>query len=241
MIVSHKHKYIFIHNDKAAGTAIRQHFRRHAAAFAPDFMGNWGRSVTKELWDEHSHIMNGFLNQHAEPATIKAYFDMMGWNWDEYFKFGIVRNTFDRIVSGYEWRRSVVATSIKDPHNKGNIPNLKDIVAETDNGFKNFVINKSQIWNSQLRYFYSKQIKDWEHPSEKDCVVDFIGRYENLEHDFKHIIKTILPNASDELLILRKRNHSVRKKDYRSYYNDETRKIVEENLSYELEFLGYEY
>ena len=241
MVVSHKYKYIFIHNDKAAGTAIRQHFRRHAAAFAPDLIGHWAGSMTKELWDEHEHIMNGFLNQHSEPATIKAYFDLMGWNWNEYFKFGIVRNPFDRIVSAYEWRRSVVLRSCQNPDHKGDKDNLKNIAAEVDDGFKEFVTKKSQTWNNQLKYFYSKQIEDWKHPSQKDCVVDFIGRYENLEEDFKHIVKTILPNASDELCILKKQNHSVRKKDYRSYYNDETRKIVEENCAYELQFLGYKY
>ena len=231
MVVSHKYKYIFIHNDKAAGTAMRHHLRKHEETFAPAFIGHWHGSMTQELWDEHKHIMNGFLGQHSKPYTIKAYFDLMGWNWNDYFKFGMVRNPFDRIVSMYEWRRSVIPASSKNPENKGNRVNLNKIASEADCEFKDFVIKKTQPWNSQLNYFYSK----------KDCVVDFIGRYENLEEDFKHIIKTILPNVSDELCTLQKINHSVRKKDYRSYYNDETRKIVEDRCADELELLGYKY
>jgi len=230
MVISHKNKFLFIHNDKCAGTAMREHFRWNKE-FEVDLIGHWGKTMTVELWEEHEHQMGSLFAQHSVARMTKGYFELMGWNWDDYFKFGIVRNPFDRIVSGYEWRRSVVTQWIEDKENTGNKDNFKNIASEIDGGFKEFVKRKCQKWNNQERFFYSKP--------PKQCLVDFVGRYENLEQDFKHIVKTILPNATGELLVLQPDNQSIRRKDYKSYYDEETRGIVEQRLSNDLELFGY--
>jgi len=231
MVISHRNKFLFIHNNKCAGTAMREHFRSNKE-FEVDLIGHWGQGMTLEFWEKHGHIMCS-LPQHSRATTIKGYFELMGWNWDEYFKFGMVRNPFDRIVSGYEWRRTLVQKWYDDSEHEGNKNHFKEIISETDDGFKAFAKRKCQKWNGQDRYFYSK--------SPKQCLVDFVGRYENLEADFKHIVKTILPNATDKLCTFKKSNASIRRKDYRSYYDEETRGMVEQNLSDELELLGYKY
>jgi len=231
MVISHRNKFLFIHNDKCAGSAMREHFRWNEE-FEIDLIGHWGKTMTIELWERHGHMMCA-VPQHSTATAIKGYFELMGWNWDEYFKFGIVRNPFDRIVSGYEWRRTVVKEWFDDNEREGDKNHFKEIISETDDGFKEFVKRKCQKWNGQEQYFYSKP--------PKQCLVDFVGRYENLETDFKHIVKTILPNATDKLCTLKKANASIRRKDYRSYYNEETRDIVEQNLSDELELLRYKY
>lgn len=249
MVISHRNKFLFIHNDKCAGTAIKNHFCTHKQ-FKVDLIGHWGQGMTPDLWKESlspkwqidggkyfGDIM-GFPTQHSNAVTLNAYFELMGWNWNEYFKFGIVRNPFDRIVSGYEWRRSVVTQWVSDKKNIANKNNFKNIVSETDGGFKEFVKRKCKKWNHQEKYFYTNKTKE--------CIVDFIGRYENLEQDFKHIVKTILPNATDKLYTLpnpditsKPSNASIRRKDYRSYYDEETRDIVEQRLSNDLELFEY--
>ena len=231
MLISHRNKFVFIHNDKCAGTSIREHFRKHKE-FKADLLGHWGKSMTIELWEQHKDELCA-IPQHSTAIAIKGYFELMGWNWNEYFKFGIVRNPFDRIVSGYEWRRSVVKKCIDDKNHLAAKEHFREIFSEVDDGFKQFVERKCRHWNNQLRFFYSK--------SSKQCLVDFVGRYENLETDFKHIVKTILPNATDKLCTLEKENASIRRKDYRSYYDEETRGIVEQKLADELELLEYKY
>ncbi len=246
MVISHRNKFLFIHNDKCAGTAMREHFRGYEKndlynneLFKVDLIGHWGRSMSIELWEKHENELCA-VPQHSTAEVIKGYFELMGWNWDEYFKFGIVRNPFDRIVSGYEWRRSVVRRQIDSKDYLGDKNHFKEIVSEIDGGFKEFVKRKCQKWNHQERFFYSKK--------SKQCLVDFIGRYENLEADFKHIVKTILPNATDKLCTLpnpdttcKNSNASIRKKDYISYYDEETRSMVEEGLAGDLELFGYKY
>lgn len=244
MVVSHKNKFLFIHNDKCAGTAIRSHFCVHRE-FKVGLIGHWGPSMSTGLWEQkvpndwqvdgiesYGQLM-GFLPQHATLTEIKGYFDLMGWNWNEYFKFGIVRNPFDRIVSGYEWRRSVVQEFLDNKDHPGDKNHFKQLVAEVQLGFAKFAEKRCKKWNRQEKYFFTQKTKEFD--------VDFVGRYENLAEDFKHIVKTILPNASDELCILEKRNHSVREKDYRLYYDEETRSMVEKGLADELELFGYKY
>ena len=144
MVISHRNKFLFIHNDKCAGTAMREHFRGYEKdglynneLFKVDLIGHTGSSMSIELWEQHENELCA-VPQHSTAETIKGYFELMGWNWDEYFKFGIVRNPFDRIVSGYEWRRSVVRRHIgsKDLGDKNH---FKEIVSEIDEDLKEFV------------------------------------------------------------------------------------------------------
>ena len=66
-----------------------------------------------------------------------------------------------------------------------------------------------------------------------EVIVDFIGSYEKLTEDFLHVCKVLNLNASLPHL-----NKSSRRK-YMSYYNAETRRLVEENFSEDIELFGY--
>ena len=67
-------------------------------------------------------------------------------------------------------------------------------------------------------------------------AVDFIGRFENIEEDFKII--------TDKLNIkrtLKKTNTSKRKEDYRAYYNQETKAKVGIIYKRDIELFNYEF
>ncbi len=64
-------------------------------------------------------------------------------------------------------------------------------------------------------------------------IVDFIGRYENLTQDFHHVCKLL--NLETSLPIINKTIH----RDYRSYYNPKTQKIVAEHFKTDIELFGY--
>lgn len=64
-------------------------------------------------------------------------------------------------------------------------------------------------------------------------MVDFVGRFENLQEDFRHVCKTIgiecsLPHVN--------RSQHV---DYRTYYNDKTIQLVYEHFKEDIEMFGY--
>ena len=82
MFINHTHKFIFIHIPKNAGTSIRNSFDRK---------GYDKRVVSKRY-------------PHDSCSIIKSYCGDDVWN--TFFKFAIVRNPYDRMVSYYHFHNS---------------------------------------------------------------------------------------------------------------------------------------
>jgi hypothetical protein len=71
-----------------------------------------------------------------------------------------------------------------------------------------------------------------------EIVVDFIGRYERLGKDFAEACRRIgipKPDLSHE------RRATDRRRDYRSYYSDETAELVATRFRRDIELFGYEF
>jgi len=68
-----------------------------------------------------------------------------------------------------------------------------------------------------------------------DPIVDFIGRYENLQEDFNKVCKAI---GIAPVKLLHK-NKSERPKDYREAYNNKTKEIVARVFAKDIELFKY--
>ena len=79
MRISHKYKFVFI-NIPFTGCD----FINDALSGISDIVGN--------------SDMNSPYYCHVKPQFLKKHFDAKGWKWDEYFKFAMVRNPWDRVV-----------------------------------------------------------------------------------------------------------------------------------------------
>src|SRR5437763_3753998 len=112
-----------------------------------------------------------FRGTHDHAAWARLH---LGAAWDSYFKAAFVRNPWDRLVSWY----SMIFEQSEDPFRlwkyvrdrAGNFEEFLDRCIDTIDdigGTKSFLFN-------QLDYISDEHGR---------VIVDFIGRFENLEHD----------------------------------------------------------
>jgi len=143
-----------------------------------------------------------------------------------YFKFTLVRNPWDRLVSAYHFLLSGGMNSSDESWAKNNL-------AEYD-GFEDFV--KKWINNKNI-YTYIHFVPQYEFISDINGVVkaDFIGKIENIDNDIKKISSTLNTEIK-----LNKLNGS-KQRPYTEYYNDETKKIVFEVYEKDITLFGYEF
>jgi hypothetical protein len=126
----------------------------------------------------------------------------------KYYKFAFVRNPWDRIVSWYHWR------NIKIP--------FKQWLMETDMflRWKHIPIQKLQC-----SYFICEKER---------ILVDFVGRYEDLQSDYRYICNKIKVQP-----ITLQQRHKSSHKQYRKYYDEESRNFVSQHHSTDINLFGY--
>jgi hypothetical protein len=157
---------------------------------------------------------------HAKAQTVKKYFIENGWDWDEYFKFCFVRNPWDRAVSNYFYK---LRTDFKDK----NFSRHCSIMRKQIKNFNEFVSSKFLFNENQTDFFVT---------NDNQSLVNFIGRFENIDYDFRTICKTIgIPNW--KLRKINQTNH----KFYKSYYDNESIEVIRSKFRRDIELLGYDF
>ncbi len=151
--------------------------------------------------------------------------------WENFTKFGVVRNPWSRVVSNYEYARMAESYwhSTKGFKRDGVHPDyytLKDM-SFTDAMLKlkeNPKVFKHQGWESQHKYLCDASGK---------VLVDKIFRLEELATDEE--FKAIVPN----LQVINKSDNEH--DDYKAYYNDETKQIIADVYAKDIELFNYEF
>ena len=205
MLLSYRHRFIFIHNYRVAGTSIRKSLEKYVKRpllrriFKEMGVGN---KLSHHKWKTFpAHIKASDLRKRL-PAEI----------YDSFYKFAFVRNPWDWQVSLYHYM-----LTNKGHHQHSIITAMKDF-------------DEYLVW----RVNEDKKLqKEFITSPNGEVIVDFIGSYEKLTEDFLHVCKVLNLNASLPHL-----NKSSRRK-YKSYYNAETRRIVEEHFREDIELFGY--
>lgn len=221
MPISHKNKFIFVHITKNGGTSIEKAlgilgiFKKNKLYGFEDRNGNYlsckkALKLNKIEREEKKLV----CLQHLTAREIKYRLDELTWN--KYFKFAFVRNPWARIVSEYSYRMQKRQDIIKS-YGLNNESSFKEyIYAMKDN---------------------NKIIKQADYITDKNCniMVDFIGRLENIDNDYRIVCEKIGIKSK-----LKKKNKSVHK-DYKEYYNSETKKLVEKLYKKDIELFNYSF
>jgi hypothetical protein len=224
MIISHYRKFIFFEYPKSATSSIKTlifpYLYREYCGLGRYLIYFGKRTAKKILGRKTSTWPFGGVGDPAWRKVIpQAHFTDNIYNSkvDEYFKFSIVRNPFDKMVSAYKHGAWGVVDHTKEPFEdfvRSLLPGgIREIKYLTDPGLNHFV-----PWT---RMFDMNR-------------TDFIMRFENIDQDIKYVKKKIKVTEN-----LEKLNISRKSRDYRSYYTQETRAIVAEIFKKDLEVFGY--
>lgn len=161
-------------------------------------------------------------HKHAKAAKVR---EVLGPAWNECFKFAFVRNPWDLMVSSYHWWLTYAEM----------FPALhRDIARIREMGsFSVFI--RSEFGRSMLNEHRGGDLTEWISDGD-EIIVDFVGRYENLNEDWSKVCRTLrLP-----LLTLGRENQVVRQ-DYRVFYDDESKELVAKRFARTIELFDYRF
>jgi|TARA_R100001377_G_scaffold60744_1_gene36892 hypothetical protein len=176
MTISHDKKYIFIRVFKTGSMSIGRHIENNDSRIRVTSNGlrysKPGVPDTTDWSKETLHIKSSWIKENI--------FSELGLNWDEYFKFGFVRNPWDRELSNYFY-------------NMGARKPPKDI------SFKEW-LNNCLIKDGQIDASNSPQ-------SEYLTDVDYIARFENYNEEVEYIFDKIDIPILKSLMHINKTDH----------------------------------
>jgi chondroitin 4-sulfotransferase 11 len=198
---------LFLHIPKTGGTTIKNHLRT--------FRGNIPMPI-------HPHILD-YVNRF--PETL------------EFFKFCVVRNPWDLVVSRYFYRKQIIEN--RGNSSQVNNPNASftEFVTDEDlymESFKTWVNKDSEAFRLyDERKSFGAQY-DLISDGDENILMDKILRYENFEDEVRELLLSFgISQIRD--LHLNKSNHV----DYKIYYTDQTRNIIANRFEKDIDYFKY--
>lgn len=188
-----------------------------------------GGTSIRNILEEHSV---GKTEEFGEEHDIvfSAYREMSDEEFNFRFKFAFVRNPFDRELSNYFWHTKTnghVDISFPD-WVKWRYDEMSDFLSIIQFGGKSdYYYQKGFGKTPQIGFLINEKGK---------ICVDFVGRFETLQEDWEVV--------ADKLNLPKPLPHhykTERNQDYRQYYTDECREIIENAHSIDLQVFNYDF
>lgn len=217
MLLSVKHRFLFIHIAKTGGTSVRAALARRRWS-DPWY---WPMFVCSRLSHLSGHRIAAKLPRHSKAIAAKELLPREVF--DDLFKFAFVRNPWDLQVSSYHHIRR------ERPRLLGNHDDFET--------FLRWKLDPERPPQYHLDTSIELQT-DYLIDLRGRLIVDFIGRYERLDQDFAEACARIgiKPPA-----LPHRRQASDRGADYRSYYTDEMAALIADHFAPDIERLGYRF
>lgn len=210
-IVNDKKKFIFFHLYKCGGTSLR--------------------TLLNKKFKENQEVLSG----HCLPRDLKYHYYFRGKEYedkfDEMFKFTIIRNPFDFLLSTYHYAR---AYTHHFWHN--------DVINMEFNDFPKFYVDKINTSKQidETSYGSNKITTPYEFIRDYDgkVIVDFVAKLENIEKDMDFILKKLRIKSIDFPLVNVNINND---KPYQLVYDKPTRDFVEKHFAKDFEYFEYQW
>lgn len=213
-MISHKHKCIFVEVPKTGSTSIRSILgippKPHQNILEMKY-------ELEHCWTRYGGFANRLMASLYLLIPLAARQKKGARLFGGYFKFGFVRNPWDRAVSLYERREGL---------------QLRDVMS-----FEEFIEWMRFSSSTCIHPMPHRNQLDWFVDSHGQVQVDFIGRFETIDEDWSFIAQRLglppeLPHCN---------RNPRRTKPYTDYYTPRTRQIVADRFREDIEYFGYEF
>jgi hypothetical protein len=213
VVVSHDLRCIFVHIPRTGGTSVESALGLLGDVTVEDTNSMFGFITSPGL--KRRLGSTAFL-QHLTGDQLRS---LLPDQFQSYYRFAFVRNPWDRMISTYCHLDAHMVWQAKEAGRQLPGSSFEEFL-ELSEGFAHAHLA------SQQSFLFD----------EKDaCLVEFVGRFERLEQDFASICRKLGIRPA-----LPRLNTSARM-DYRGYYNDATRRIVEHRYGEDIERFGYRF
>lgn len=177
-----------------------------------------GTSITEWLINNRGNSTYIELASHPTHSQILE-------KYERNFSFAVVRNPWDRLVSLYHFLKNILIDedshlAVANDYTKENFPSFEHWITHIED-----MVYPEDIW-----YTILTPQQTWLNPN-----VDLLIRFENLTEEFRQVQD--LYNVTKPLPHLFNSKHL----NYRNYYNDSTKKIVERLCERDIELFKYQY
>lgn len=213
MLISHLYKFIFIKTIKTGGTSTEIYLEQYCV---PDIEESHLRqSVISKEGIIGSRGQNDEYFNHMNAKQIKA--KVGDGLFNTYTKIANIRNPFDLLVSHYHFKMTY------DLYAKGRHLTFSEYINETQ-----AVENLSE--NSKKMLFINNEL-----------VINAFIRQEYLENDLINLCNKLNLPESNRRLSHYKQSSERKDIHYSSFYDDSSRKIVEDEFSFYLDRFDYKF
>jgi hypothetical protein len=173
-IINSSKKFVFVHVPKAAGTSVTNALSKYTTYQDLEMGGtHFGEQI------QPAYKKRFGIGKHTPASGIR---EVIGQDaWDSMFKFSIVRNPYERVISTYKFLNKWEGTpeEFKKQLAKFNDINdyiLSDMWEESDG--PDFIFKPQTFWLTDIN-------------DRSKLIVDFVGKLETLDQDLAHIVSKI--------------------------------------------------
>jgi len=219
MVGKDPYKFIFVHAPKTAGNSIQHVLSEYSIDKIEDMDEMWRCNKTGIMHNfEVLNTISPNSGKHCPISTYKEQWKEELGDFDDYLKFGVTRNPWERAISFYIYK-------------------FQNEVYRDENGeFKINVITEKFVNDTELPTLFDCYSVDG------GFAMDLYIEMDNLQDDFNYICSALgIPETKLHSLNATF-NFSVDNKDkYKKYYNQEMIDAVAERYRKDIEYFGYSF
>jgi hypothetical protein len=234
MLISHRKRFIYIKTMKTAGTSVESYFEPYCMAEGEwefrhgrhEYVGPEGiigyRGVRGRTHEWYNHMPAAEIRDKAGDSV-----------WNAYYKFCVIRNPFDKLVSAFYFFDKRNETRSDGAGWKEKLKQLYRAPAASDS--REHRIQRFRDWLKRRR---APMDRDMYTIAGRLCV-DYFIRFEDLAGGIRDVCARVdIPFAPEKIPKLKSgiRSHDI---PLRDYYDADSLVIVKKLYGFELETFGY--